>query len=342
MPGQSKQQVQQIGVTEFLLNQQPEFGFNFVVGKKGTGKTTLSKHLAHHTPRCYTALQIAICGSEKVKKDWSEIIHPLNVHDCSIEFLQSLIDNQNRLVEKYGLKDFPPELEIDLYIDDCGAKRKFMHSETLVYLAANGKHVKINTYLLLQYIYMAPTTVRENADLLFVFATANMRNIRTLHDEYCSCSAMRQFMAVIFRITKGFQVLVLDNIRNAMHITHVCRYYKMPLDEKDDPTLLGSDSYRAWADKRLLSNVMKRIKQADSSKDCSNKNRNDDEDEDEEDKNELKQSNNVGTKDWEEDTVESQDDESAMEALGLDVHEKEYTDRFGKIIVRELKSHKAD
>jgi len=304
--------VKVIGIRRFDLNKLPAHGLAVNVGKRGTGKTSMEMYLSRHSPRAKTAIWIVMAGSEPVKQAWRKLVHPMFVMDPSIEYLEKLRAQQNKLAEKYpedGEVPYPEELEIELIIDDCGTLRWFMHSEILKWWAANGRHLHVNIRVMLQYIYMSPTDFRENIDSLRVQATGNLRNIQTLQREYVTCTSLREFTAILLQITSNRGTLFIDNGVNAQNVSDICYKFRLTKQDLADTTTLGSDKLRAWADKHSKENMMRELQ---------------------------KQRQEEGE---EEDWVEN-DEEILREMADVsweDCETTAYSDRFGRIIVRDLK-----
>ncbi len=309
-----------VEVWPFEERKLPPCGFCVISGKRGGGKTSLARHLARSRVDAYTGIAMAMCGSQKVLQNWKKVIQPSYVFDPSCEKLQEIIDGQNKLVELYGENNFPPELKIKLVLDDCGTLRWFMHSAQLKYIAANGRHLFIDVVLVAQYLYQLATEIRENIDYLFMFRTGNIKNVKTIHAEFLTCTELRVVAALMKDVTKNFGCLVINNV-NSQSIHDACFAMKVknpdiPKNPEDPPEpFIGDPKLVYWAEKHS--------KEAMDKQEAEFK------------------------KEEEEDLANNEDnssDDTLCADLGTlidDPNKMGYEDRFGRIIIR-LKKDKCD
>ncbi len=242
-----------IEIYEYNFQEQyPWSSFNCITGKRGTGKTSLAMHIAQSSPYAQTANYLVIAGAERARRRWSTIVHPNCVINPSLEHLQRLIDEGNDLVKKYG-EEIPNFARVDIYIDDCGVLDWFMKSPQLAWLANNGRQIPFyRITICLQYIYMAPTVVREEFDTLLNLATNNLHCIKTFQKEYVSCKPLREFTAVLLKVTEKKGVLVIDNNQGGMVFEEICYFFRLPSSALTNQTIVGNPKIRAWLDSRNL------------------------------------------------------------------------------------------
>lgn len=289
-----------IDISPFDLSRIPFPAFNGIFGRRGTGKTSLAQHLAQHSVCARTGNFIVIVGAEKVRQKWAKIVHPACIRDPSLEYLDELIKTGNDIVKKFG-DNIPDYYKFDIYIDDCGTLDWFMNSSQLKWLAAIGRQIPAyRITILLQYMYMTHTKIRENFDQLFVLATNNSHCIKTYQAEYVNFMPMREFTAILTQVTRHRGVLVIDNTLVDMDGSQTCSCFRVSKQSLENMQPVGHPKIRQNLDARLLTNL-----------EAQNDNK------------------------WE---AEDDEAEEEQDLLLLPTSEETcYSDRFGRIIVREKK-----
>ena len=221
-----------VDILPFDFENVPDNGFHLVVGKRGQGKSFLTKYLASHWPYRNEGICIVIAGSANVKADWSSCVAPLYIHDINEDIVQNLIEDQNRLVQKYkDLKvPFPNHHKKLLVIDDAASDVKFMKSAAFRYLASNSRHLQLTVYTLAQYLRQIICEIRMQFDNIFSLATSNRRNISILNDEFASMVDNRIFRSVLSAGTERYGAICINNRTASDNISNVIRFIRAPID----------------------------------------------------------------------------------------------------------------
>lgn len=226
----------------------PPCGFFEVLGKRGTGKTTWTQFILQFSPTQTTGMFVVIAGSETAKNSWSQIVHPVYIHDPDIARLESIRDTQNALVRIHNKANtpFPDAMKLTLIFDDVSSNKKLMRSNILAYLASNSRHLQMSIYILAQYHCQIVTEVRNQFDYVFVLATSDDKSVRRIHSEYCSVVDLRVFRHVLSHVTQDHGMLVVNNQCTDSSINEVCFHSSMPIYP---PPLkpLGSKEAREFA-----------------------------------------------------------------------------------------------
>ena len=219
-----------------------EYGYYLVLGKRRSGKTTMSRLISQHTARHKTAQHIVIAGNENIKEDWAEIVHPFYIHegysidgktkdasaDIAISALDQIIKEQQRRVRECKILGvpFPEEWKVILFIDDCGTIKKFMHSAQMKWLASNGRQIKADIFVIIQKLTHACTESREGADGVMCLQTAHDVTIKSLHKEYVSTIPLKLFQTVLAGATQNRGMLIINahpqqhNIKYMLFFSH--------------------------------------------------------------------------------------------------------------------------
>lgn len=226
---------QELEIQEFDFNQlRHKFGFYFLLGKRGTGKTTWSRYIASHIESCVEGQVIVITGNEKLKRQWSQTVAPLFVYEASeVDVLYEIQQNQNNVIYSYQNHHIPLSRSnsVTIILDDVACFPKVMKHPSLRAMASMGRHLYITVFLLAQYFYQVPTHIRSQFDFIFMLNTGNERSIKSVHREFASMVDLNVFKSILAEVTKDFGLLVIDVNSSGTHILDVCKYATL-----DDPT----------------------------------------------------------------------------------------------------------
>jgi hypothetical protein len=221
---------QTIDVQQFEFSTLPPTGFYEVLGKRGTGKTTWTKHILQSSQYAREGLFIVMGGSETVRDSWSDVIHPLYVVDASVEYLEILTAERNQLIRKNKQHDrqLQPHEHVTLILDDVSSIKAVMKSQALSYLASNSRHLHMAIFILAQSHTQVPTEVRSQNDFLFVLSTADSKNIQRIREEYASSIDKRVFRTVLSFCTNERGLLVVDNRTSSDDVSAICYMARNP------------------------------------------------------------------------------------------------------------------
>ena len=179
----------QVDIAEFRYANVPAASFTLVIAKRKSGKTTWTKFIAGQMPSSQQGITCVMAGSIETKRQWCSVVHPLFVHDASIDKLEQIIKTQNDRVEYCRRKRVPFDEDnshVTLIMDDCCAFSKLMKSDAFIYIASNGRHLHLTVFVLCQYLNQIPAQVRVQFDYVIVLATGNRKNITKIQEEYSS------------------------------------------------------------------------------------------------------------------------------------------------------------
>lgn len=213
-----------IDIDPFDFNTLPENGFFVAIAKRDRGKTILLREFTQRWRHAKKGIVMLLAGAEKVKAQWSEIIHPLFIHDPSTDVLKRILDNQRKVVKRYANKPFPDKYKILLLFDDCGANKKLLRSQTFLHYASIARQEEITCAIAVQYIYQLPSEVRTNIDIIFAQKTQNKKNIGTLADEFAAGLELSVFQRILIYMTRSFGTLVIDT-RGDSDVPQSCLFH---------------------------------------------------------------------------------------------------------------------
>lgn len=258
---------QTIDVTQFDFSALPATGFYEVLGKRGTGKTTWTKHILQSSRYAREGLFIVMGGSETVRDSWSDVIHPLYVVDASVEYLEHLTHERNQLIRKNKQlsREMQPSEHVTLILDDVASIKAVMKSQALSYLASNSRHLHMAIFILAQAHTQVPTEVRSQNDFLFVLSTADGKNIQRIREEYASSVDKRVFRTMLSFCTNQRGLFVVDNRTASENVSMICSMARNPGLHLITQPRLGPEALWAFAKSRYI-NLDKSVPSAEDAK----------------------------------------------------------------------------
>ena len=200
-----------------------------IVGKRHTGKTTLTRAIMH----CVKD-KLDLCmgmNPTEMGNHNLEFFMPKSLiyHEFNDEKLKHLLEWQKRSTANNKA------MRIGLVMDDCMAettgtgakKKKVMGSSDIIKVFKLGRHLKLFYINCMQYIKDAPPEIRGNVDLLFAFGTTSGNEREKLWKEYFAMfSNYKHFCQVFEACTQQYECLVLDTRKAAKSPMDSVFYYK--------------------------------------------------------------------------------------------------------------------
>jgi hypothetical protein len=201
-----------------------------LVGKRNTGKTTLTRDLMFHM-KDRLDLVVGMNPTEMANHNLEFFIpKALIYHEFSDEKLAHILEWQRRCVANN--KAF----KMGFIMDDCmseqttgagGKKKKVMGSNDINKVFKLGRHLKLFYINAMQYIKDAPPDVRGNVDLLFAFNTTSGTEREKLWREYFAMfRSYRDFCKVFDACAQGWDCIVLDTRRQSQNPSDCIFYYR--------------------------------------------------------------------------------------------------------------------
>ena len=231
----------EVEIREFDPTSIAEDATILIVGKRHTGKTTLTRDIMYHVKDKLDAV-IGMNPTEMGNHNL-EFFTPKSLifHEFNDEKLKHLLEWQKRAVANDKAK------RIGLIMDDCMAettgtgtkKKKVMGSQDIIKVFKLGRHLKLFYINCMHYIKDAPPEIRGNVDLLFAFGTTSQNEREKLWKEYFAMfSNFKNFCQVFEACTQQYECIVLDTRQAAKRPMDSVFYYKAKLIK--DPFRVGS------------------------------------------------------------------------------------------------------
>lgn len=238
-----------------------------VLGKRRSGKTTLSKHITQYLDSKINRF-VAFCGNLDAQVEWKSVIPPLFVHGKNLESLRNIVAQQDEMVSCYTEKkqDIPKEVRICIIMDDCGCDKDFLKTKVVKDLFSNGRHYGITIVILCQYIYQIDPEIRTNIDYLAILRQTNVKNIKKIYDEFASFTKnMEELKHILELSTTNYGCCWIDNTAQSS-LVQKCIFFKR--NTLMEFKKVGSQKMWEYSEKHHITRDMERMIKKSNQKIC--------------------------------------------------------------------------
>lgn len=180
-----------------------------VIGKPGTGKSTLLKDLLYNK-RDIFPVGMVMSGSESANNFYEKFFPPIFIYDeYSEEALTRFIHRQ--LLSIRYMTDPEPKWAA-LIIDDCTDNSSIFRKQLQQNIFKNGRHYKMLYILSLQYALDIPPSIRTNVDGVFIFRETNLETLNKIWKNYAGIiPTFDLFKQLMWEHTEDYTCLYINN-----------------------------------------------------------------------------------------------------------------------------------
>lgn len=192
-----------------------------LVGKRGTGKSTLMKDIMFNM--CDKLdFGIAMSPTEDCTSDLASYVPRSCIYnDYCGERINAILETQRRSI-KNGSKR-----HLFLMLDDCMYDKKVMKGLTIRNLFMNGRHRKVFFLNCQQYVMDMPPDLRTNVDYIFALRENIMANKEKLWKFFFGVfPTFQQFNVVMDACTQNYECLVFNGKCTSTNIEDCIFWYK--------------------------------------------------------------------------------------------------------------------
>ena len=218
-----------------------------VIGKPGTGKTTLITSLLYEK-RDIFPIGLVFSGTEDSNHHYSNMFPSTFVYNkVDFERIKDFVRRQ-KIARKYC--DNPWAL---LLLDDCMDDPRLFNQPLVQSLYKNGRHWKMLYILSLQYSMDVKPVVRTNIDGTFILRESNIRNRRCIWENYAGVIPdFSLFCEIMDQLTTDYTALYIHNATQSNNIEDCVFWYRArPVPEN---FRFGSEQFWEFHDQRFNSN----------------------------------------------------------------------------------------
>jgi len=210
-----------IKIRKFLIDEMKADRTILIVGKRGTGKSTLLKDLLYHirkrvdvgfgmTPTLDTARMLEECLPRS---------HIYN--DYSLDTVKNILGNMKALEKARKVR------HAMLALDDCMYDKTVMKTKEMREIHMNGRHFHLMFINCMQYVMDMGPDLRSQIDYLFSLKENIISNRQKMHKYFFGMfNKYEEFSMVMDKCTNNHECLVLDNTHPENNIEDSIFYYK--------------------------------------------------------------------------------------------------------------------
>ena len=197
-----------------------------LVGKRGTGKSTLLKDLMYHM-RHKLDFGLAMSPTEECTSDLSSYVPSSCIYnDFMGDKVDALLEEQRKAVKKGSGR------RVFLLLDDCMYDKKIMRGLNVRNLFMNGRHRRIFFINCQQYVMDMPPDLRSQVDFVFVMRDNIRSNKEKLWKFFFGMfEKFQDFTQVMDRCTQNFDCLVFDSTAKTTNVEDCVFWYRADLHD---------------------------------------------------------------------------------------------------------------
>lgn len=225
-----------------------------VIGKPGTGKSTLIQDILAHKAHIIPVSQV-FSGTEESNHFYSEKMPPITIY--------------NKL-DMNAIKQFPERQKIAMeylnnpwavqIIDDCTDDPKILKNPTFQAYYKNGRHWKMLHILSLQYCLDVPPGIRTCIDYTFILKEGSKITREKLWKNYGSCiEDISDFCQLMDQLTTDYSALVINNRSTSNKLEDCVFFYKANPERVPINWRFGSGSFWQYNHDRIDNNFVEKF-----------------------------------------------------------------------------------
>ena len=179
-----------------------------LIGRRGTGKSTLMRDLASHFARQGTIdLALGMSPTEESSESMGSFLHPELIYN---EYREDVIVNLMAIQKRQWKRGHGSHVQ--LYLDDVCYDKQILRTKTMRELFMNGRHRRLGLVLCMQYCMDMPPDLRSNVDVVIAARDSIHSSRSKLHTNFFGFfKSYDEFSVTMDATTNNYEVMVLHN-----------------------------------------------------------------------------------------------------------------------------------
>ena len=192
-----------------------------ILGKPGTGKTTLIKSLLYAKKDIFP-IGMAMSGTEDSNGAYREIFPNIFVYNNYDEDKARDFIKRQKMAKSYVENPWAVIL-----LDDCTDDPRIFNRPLQQGMFKRGRHWKMWYILSLQYCMDVKPVIRTNVDGVFILREPNLKNRKSLWENYAGIVPdFSLFCSILDQITDNFTALYIHNATTSNNMEDCLFWYK--------------------------------------------------------------------------------------------------------------------
>ena len=192
-----------------------------IVGKRGTGKSTLLKDILYHL-RKRVDTGFAMSPTQDTIRMFEDCFPRSHIYnEYSLDVVRNMLNSLTSLTEQGKIR------EIAFTLDDCMFDKSIMKTKEMREIHMNGRHLGMWFINCVQYLMDLGPELRSQIDYVFILKENVISNRQKLHKYFFGIfEKYEEFSLVMDKCTNNHECLVLDNTQINNKIDECIFYYK--------------------------------------------------------------------------------------------------------------------
>jgi len=217
-----------------------------VIGKPGTGKTSLITYLLYMKRNVFPAALVMI-GTEDSNGHYKKIFPSTFIFNKLDEVTLTNFVRRQRIAKAHLENPWAV-----LLLDDCTDDPKLFNKPLYQGLYKNGRHWKMLFILSLQYCMDIKPVIRTSIDGTFILRETNLKNRRSLWENYAGVVPdFNMFCELLDTLTEDHHAIYIHNASKSNRIEDCVFWWKVPpMNTYMENFKFGSKDYWAFHEAR--------------------------------------------------------------------------------------------
>lgn len=209
-----------------MLSRRPD-PIIYIVGPRGSGKTSVAKSLVYVMRKVNDA--VVMSATEAGNRTWGENFPSSYIYEeFKPHVIESIVQNKKLMCLRNKRDPARYKMTSTLIIaeDLMFNASEFTNDKSIKFIAMNGRHYKIPMLVTVQYQMDLSRQMRSQVDYLFVMADNDMGNRKRLWENWFGIiPTFEAFNELMMKLTENFGCMVLDNTKKTSYRIEDCIYW---------------------------------------------------------------------------------------------------------------------